>query len=71
MQIYPFDSVSQADVVFITVGTPSKLDRPVDLTNVKSVAQKIGEQLNPESFTLIVIKSTVPVGTCEFVSEIL
>ena len=66
-----FASVSKADVVFITVGTPSKQDGTVDLTYIKSAAQQVAEQLNPKSFTVIVNKSTVPVGTCDFVSEII
>lgn len=65
-----YDSVNQADIIFICVGTPSKADGTVDLTYVTQVAEQIAPRLNPDSFTVIVNKSTVPVGTAERVSGI-
>ncbi|KNZ34095.1 MAG: UDP-glucose 6-dehydrogenase [Methylibium sp. NZG] len=50
-----------ADVVFIAVGTPSDEDGSADLTYVLAAARSIGEAMN--AFTVIVDKSTVPVGT--------
>lgn len=52
-----------ADVIFIAVGTPQGADGDADLTYVQAVAQTIGESLKPGSPRVIVIKSTVPVGT--------
>ncbi|MFC5701167.1 UDP-glucose dehydrogenase family protein [Cohnella faecalis] len=66
-----FGEIGFADVVFIAVGTPSQADGTVDLTYVKSAARKIGEHLNREQLTVIVDKSTVPVGTSDLVASII
>lgn len=66
-----FDGVCHADVVFIAVGTPSRQDETADLTYVKSAARSIGEHLNRNKFTVIVNKSTVPVGTADLVASII
>ncbi|KEQ26341.1 UDP-glucose dehydrogenase family protein [Paenibacillus tyrfis] len=66
-----FHDVHDADVVFICVGTPSLTDGTADLRFVKAAARSIGENLNAERFTVIVNKSTVPVGTAELVAMIL
>ncbi|GAB4090795.1 UDP-glucose/GDP-mannose dehydrogenase family protein [Hydrogenophaga soli] len=50
-----------ADVVFIAVGTPPNEDGSADLQHVRAVAQQVGQCLQP--FTVVVNKSTVPVGT--------
>lgn len=52
-----------ADIVFICVGTPSLPDGSVDLTAMYGVADEIGNLLR--TATLIVTKSTVPVGTTQ------
>ncbi len=49
------------DVVFIAVGTPQREDGSADLQYVLNVAKEFGE--NIKKYTLIVTKSTVPVGT--------
>ena len=56
-------AVSTSEVVFIAVGTPPDEDGSADLTYVLDVATSIGEHLTAE--TLVVTKSTVPVGTAE------
>ena len=62
-------SVSQADVVFIAVGTPARRgDGHADLSYVYAAAQEIASNLN--GFTVIVTKSTVPVGTGDEVDRI-
>lgn len=66
-----FDSIGDADTVFICVGTPSKADDTADLTYVKEAAIQIGKHLNPERYTVVVNKSTVPVGTAKLVSSLL
>ena len=54
--------VAEADAVFIAVGTPSRRgDGHADLSYVYAAAREIAEAL--EGFTVIVTKSTVPVGT--------
>lgn len=53
--------VNKSDIIFIAVGTPSDKDGSADLKYVLEVAKEIGENLN--KYTLVVTKSTVPVGT--------
>jgi UDPglucose 6-dehydrogenase len=55
------DAVAHASVIFIAVGTPSSEDGSADLSGVLSCAQALGQQIVRD--TLVVIKSTVPVGT--------
>lgn len=66
-----YDVVMEADVIFIGVGTPSKKDGTADLKYIKQAAQSIGKNLNPFKFTVIVDKSTVPVGTSDLVTSII
>eukprot|EP00871_Galdieria_phlegrea_P000278 jgi/Galph1/1250/GphlegSOOS_G5962.1 len=63
--------VRQSNVVFIAVGTPSRRgDGHADLSYVFSVAESICDMLKP-GYTLIVIKSTVPIGTCRKVYQLM
>ena len=50
-----------AEVVFIAVGTPPDEDGSADLKHVLAVASEVGKYI--EDYTLVVTKSTVPVGT--------
>jgi UDPglucose 6-dehydrogenase len=62
-------AVAAADLVFIAVGTPSRRgDGFADLTYVYEAAKQIAVHL--EGYTVIVDKSTVPVGTARNVSRI-
>jgi UDPglucose 6-dehydrogenase len=62
--------VSAADAVFIAVGTPSRRgDGHADLSYVYAAAREIAAAL--EGFTLVVTKSTVPVGTGDEVERII
>lgn len=63
------NSISESDVVFITVGTPPKTNGEADLSVVFNVAEKIGKNL--DGYTVIVTKSTVPVGTNREVKKII
>ena len=56
-------------IVFITVGTPPKEGGQTDLSAVEAVARQIGRAM--ERYTVVVNKSTVPVGTGEFVREVI
>jgi UDPglucose 6-dehydrogenase len=60
-------AVEHAEVLFIAVGTPPDEDGSADLSHVLAVAAAIGENLDRPS--LVVVKSTVPVGTCERVRD--
>jgi UDPglucose 6-dehydrogenase len=63
-------AVSEADAVFIAVGTPSRRgDGHADLSFVHEVAREIARAL--EGFTVVVTKSTVPVGTGDEVERII
>jgi UDPglucose 6-dehydrogenase len=62
--------VAEADAVFIAVGTPSRRgDGHADLTYVYAAAREIAAAL--KGFTLVVTKSTVPVGTGDEVERII
>ncbi|MDC3311861.1 UDP-glucose/GDP-mannose dehydrogenase family protein [Alphaproteobacteria bacterium] len=63
-------AVKNADVVFIAVGTPTRRgDGHADLTYVFDAVREIAQALS--GYTVIVTKSTVPVGTGRKVAEIL
>src|ERR1700743_91817 len=62
--------VAQADAVFIAVGTPSRRgDGHADLSYVYAAAREIAATL--KDFTVVVTKSTVPVGTGDEVERII
>jgi UDPglucose 6-dehydrogenase len=61
------DGLKSADVAFIAVGTPEGEDGSADLSYVKAVAKSIGETC--QGNLLVIVKSTVPVGTCDLVDE--
>ncbi|MBR0714072.1 UDP-glucose/GDP-mannose dehydrogenase family protein [Bradyrhizobium liaoningense] len=62
--------VADADAVFIAVGTPSRRgDGHADLTYVYAAAREIAQSLS--GFTVVVTKSTVPVGTGDEVERII
>ena len=64
------DSMSGADIIFITVGTPTKhLDDEADLSAVYKVADQIADNIN--KYCLVVTKSTVPVGTTKEINKII
>jgi UDPglucose 6-dehydrogenase len=62
-------AVRRSVIVFITVGTPAKDTGQTDLSAVEDVARGIGQAM--ERYTVVVNKSTVPVGTGEFVREVI
>ncbi len=63
-------SVKQADLVFIAVGTPTRRgDGHADLQYVYAAAEEVAMHLN--GYTVIVDKSTVPVGTARQVERII
>ena len=63
------EGVRRSDIVFITVGTPPGDGGQTDLSAVEAVAATIGQAM--ERYLVVVNKSTVPVGTGEFVREVI
>lgn len=55
--------VNESDAIFIAVGTPPDEDGSADLKYVLGVAREIGQHL--KNYTVVVTKSTVPVGTAK------
>ncbi len=64
-----YDSIASSEVVFIAVGTPPKPTGEADLSVVFDVAKKIGENL--DGYTVVITKSTVPIGTNREVQKII
>ena len=64
------EAIAKADAVFIAVGTPSRRgDGHADLTYVYAAAEEIAGLI--DGFTVIVTKSTVPVGTGDQIEAII
>ena len=62
-------AVKRSQIVFITVATPAGNNGQTDLTAVEAVAKGIGQAM--ERHTVIVNKSTVPVGTGDLVRDVI
>jgi UDPglucose 6-dehydrogenase len=63
------EGVKSSLVVFIAVGTPSHEDGSADLQAAEEVAKQIGRSMN--GYKVIVIKSTVPVGTARRLKKLI
>ena len=61
------DNLQNARAVFIAVGTPPNEDGSADMKYVLNVAKEIGQ--NIQDYSVIVTKSTVPVGSSEIVRQ--
>ena len=61
------EAMASSEYIFIAVGTPSNEDGSADLQHVLAVAKEIGQHLN--NYSLVINKSTVPVGTAEKVRD--
>jgi UDPglucose 6-dehydrogenase len=59
--------VKESEIIFIAVGTPPQPGGKADLSYVKAVAQSIGRALDCERRRVIVNKSTVPIGSGNWV----
>ncbi|MDP3028500.1 MAG: UDP-glucose/GDP-mannose dehydrogenase family protein [Deltaproteobacteria bacterium] len=62
-------SVRQSLVIFIAVGTPDDGQGQPDLSQVEAVARELAEAI--DDYKVIVIKSTVPVGTNRWIKEVI
>ena len=63
------EAIRKSEIIFIAVATPTGKSYEADLSIVEAVAKQIGKNLN--GYKVIVIKSTVPVGTTSRVKEII
>lgn len=63
------DTIDNVDVVFSAVGTPPDEDGSADLSYVLDVARTFGQ--NIKKYTILVTKSTVPVGTAQKVKAVI
>ena len=63
------EGLADAEFVFIAVGTPSGVDGEADLQYVRMAAETIGETM--DHALIIINKSTVPVGTGDWVADII
>ena len=61
--------LNDVDIVFCAVGTPPDEDGSADLRYVLAVAKQFGE--NIQKYTLLVTKSTVPIGTAQKVKAVI
>jgi len=65
----PTEAIGHGEVIFIAVGTPPQPDGSADLQYVEQVGRTIGQYIS--DYTVIVDKSTVPVGTADRVRGII
>ncbi len=63
------EALKKTDVVFIAVGTPPLDNGEADLSNVFNTAECIADSI--DCFKTVVVKSTVPVGTCRKIERII
>ena len=61
------NAYKDADVIMIAVGTPERSDGSANLDYIKQVSKQISENITKD--TLVVIKSTVPIGTNEDIEK--
>ncbi len=65
------ETVRDADVIMITVGTPSRPDGAADLRSLDQVTAVLAGTLPPRGSAVVVNKSTAPVGTLDRIAEAL
>ncbi|MEC9075054.1 MAG: UDP-glucose/GDP-mannose dehydrogenase family protein [Pseudomonadota bacterium] len=63
------ESIKDSEIVLIAVGTPTDENGEADLTFVRQCANEMAEFISPN--TLVIVKSTVPVGTCDEIEDII
>lgn len=62
------EGLDDSTIVFIAVGTPMNNDGTANLKFVNTVAENVGENISHDM--IIVVKSTVPIGTCDKIENI-
>lgn len=63
------EGISKAEIIIIAVGTPQSEDGRADLSFLEQAAKDLAEHIARD--TIVVIKSTVPVGTNEYFEQLL
>jgi UDPglucose 6-dehydrogenase len=63
------EGVKSSLVIFIAVGTPSDADGSADLKFVEEVAKEVARSM--DGYKVVVMKSTVPVGTCRRLKQLI
>jgi UDPglucose 6-dehydrogenase len=63
------DLITTSQTIFIAVGTPQDVSGKANLDFVNNAIAQLSEFLNPEQYKLIIIKSTVPIGTCRTIKQ--
>ncbi|OGP65160.1 MAG: UDP-glucose 6-dehydrogenase [Deltaproteobacteria bacterium RBG_13_47_9] len=63
------EGVKSSLVIFLAVGTPSNDDGSVDLRAVEEAAKEIAQAM--DGYKVVVVKSTVPVGTCRRIKQLI
>ncbi|MCG7405804.1 UDP-glucose/GDP-mannose dehydrogenase family protein [Paenibacillus sp. ACRRX] len=63
----PVQAIQESQVIFICVGTPSQEDGSADLQYIRSAVTMIGTYM--QEYKLLIMKSTVPVGTQNLVTQ--
>lgn len=61
--------VKSSEMIFIAVGTPTKKNWDVDITGIEEVVKSMASYI--DKYKVIVIKSTVPVGTQKYIKNLL
>ena len=61
--------IENSDIVLIAVGTPTSNSGEADLSQIYQCVEEISNFINPG--TLVLVKSTVPVGTCDEIEKII
>lgn len=65
-----YETFSEADIAFITVGTPIRSDGFADMSYVKDATYHIGMNIL-DGHTIIINKSTVPIGSADWVKSLI
>ncbi|MEW9051520.1 MAG: UDP-glucose/GDP-mannose dehydrogenase family protein [Neobacillus sp.] len=63
------EALADAEIIIIAVGTPQREDGAADLSYLEQAAKDIGQYINKQ--TIVVIKSTVPVGTNDLIKKLI
>jgi UDPglucose 6-dehydrogenase len=63
------EGFKNADVIYLAVGTPQNADGTADLSYIKTASEDIARSISRD--LVVVTKSTVPVGTNEYIKELI
>ncbi|TVX99751.1 UDP-glucose dehydrogenase family protein [Cohnella terricola] len=62
-------AIQASEVLFVCVGTPSRPDGSADMSQIEAVTKEIVESSLDSEYKLVVVKSTVPVGTGRWIEK--